>query len=151
MSKNFWDLKHVSSVTAIALLWEGKPAGKIVANWSDNPAGSVCTALVLIHEGPLASIVGDKFCGSIGKAGGYGYDKLSTAIEDALLRAKWHGGYDDKGDNLPHKVLSNEGKRVIDIAPVMGGTGNQREVFERLGYTWVSVIGWPCGGTLCRP
>ena len=46
--KNIHDFKHVKSVTAIALLKNGKPAGKIIANWSDNPAGSVCTACVML-------------------------------------------------------------------------------------------------------
>ena len=44
MEKNIYDCKHVKGVSAIALYKAGKPAGKIICNWSDNPAGTVCTA-----------------------------------------------------------------------------------------------------------
>jgi len=69
-----FDLKHVKSVSAIAILYEGKPSGRIIANWSDNPNGSVCTAMVGVWSGPLGEMPK-----AVGRAGGYGYDKISSA------------------------------------------------------------------------
>lgn len=70
-----FDMKHVKSVSATVILIDGRVAGRIVANWSDNPAGSVCTAVVMVWAGPLRDM---PVC--TGKAGGCGYDKLSAAI-----------------------------------------------------------------------
>lgn len=128
--KNIYDMKHVKSVTAVCLLKEGKSAGRIICNWSDNPAGSVCTAQVMLWDGVISAKIKEKtvkiegmepFKTSvvmIGKAGGYGYDKRSAAIE-AALRA---GG-------------------ILELLPVQGGSGNEREIFEAAGFTWVDVIG----------
>lgn len=93
--KNARDLKHCKSVSAIALLYKGENAGRIVANWSDNPNGSVCTASVTVWIGPLA--IEDKITVDLmgndteitqstrtAKAGGGGYCKLSHAIGGAL-------------------------------------------------------------------
>lgn len=53
----------------------------------------------------------------IGKAGGCGYDKLSSAIASALSR----GG-------------------ISDLIKVEGGAGNQENAFKEAGFDWVSVI-----------
>lgn len=82
LSKDAFDGRHVKSVTAWAILHNGEMAGRIVANWSDNPAGSVCTATVHIWGGPLEYLPAMS-----GKAGGYGYCKFSAAVYDALNRA----------------------------------------------------------------
>lgn len=69
--------------------------GKIIANWSDNPNGSVCTAQVFLHidsdkivpKQRSVDLMGTPTlldCPLIGKAGGGGYDKLSAAICYAL-------------------------------------------------------------------
>ena len=108
--KSAYEMKHTQSVTAIALFYEGDYAGKIVANWSDNPAGSVCTATMGVWKGPLSYMSGT------GKAGGGGYDKLSAAIADALMRAGLH-----------------------DQCPVGSGAGNQRQKLEELGYMYAEV------------
>ena len=123
-------MKHVKSVSAIALLKNGEYAGRIVCNWSDNPAGSVCTAYVSLdgydtHDestiGISSEIVIKRQWGQ-GKAGGYGYDKRSSAIANALMEL-----YDD------NDVCA------IDILKVYGGSGNEREIFEGAGYTWIEV------------
>jgi len=73
------ECKHAANVRAWALVWKGQPAGSLVANFSDNPNGSVCTATVRIYAGPLKDlpIV-------TGRAGGYGYDKFSAAVDAAM-------------------------------------------------------------------
>ena len=78
-------MKHCAGSTARAILFEGKPAGRLIANWSDNRAGAVCSASVVLWAGPLKDArhpkTGKEFnYGNIGKAGGYGYDKLSEAV-----------------------------------------------------------------------
>jgi len=79
------EMKHCAGSTAKAILFEGKPAGRLIANWSDNPAGTVCSASVILWAGPLKDMkhpkTGKEFnYGNVGKAGGYGYDKLSQAV-----------------------------------------------------------------------
>jgi hypothetical protein len=76
--KTIKDFKHVAGTTAKAILFNGKPAGRLIANWSDNPAGTVCTASVIIWAGELKDKKFDY--SNMGKAGGYGYDKLSQAV-----------------------------------------------------------------------
>lgn len=81
--KNIFDFKHVKGVKAWVLVHKGEMAGRIVANYSDNPCGSVCTAQVMFLKGPLHK---DEIPKSIplGRAGGYGYDKFSAAVGKSL-------------------------------------------------------------------
>lgn len=124
--KSAYDLKHVQGTTAVALMKNGKRAGKIVANWSDNPAGSVCTATVHINHG-------DESYQGTGRAGGYGYDKLSRAIWGALQNA-YTLYYDKEFENLRHKYTDLS--KVYEVEP---GSGNQRSVFESHGFDYVEV------------
>ena len=114
--KTVYDLKHVRSVTALVLLWNGTPAGKVVANYSDNPNGSVCTANVWVFEGPLA----ERLTLRTGVAGGCGYDKLSAAVYDCLTL----GGL-SRDEVLAHGLDS--------------GNGGTETYFRSLGYDiyWV--------------
>ena len=119
LSRSAFDCTHVRGVSAYVIIHPDYPrtvAGRIVANHSDNPNGSVCTATVHIFAGPLSAC---PF--TTGKAGGYGYDKLSAAVQDALDRAGW------------------EGKPKI---PPFGGDGMDAVArwFESFGYVCVSVI-----------
>lgn len=78
--KRVFDMSGPQSVTAYALIFEGKPAGRILANWSGS---GNCTASVYIFAGPLFEAQkGAKKLdfGNIGRAGGGGYDKLSSAV-----------------------------------------------------------------------
>lgn len=86
--KNIFDYKHVKSVSVLLLqdITTREIRGKIIANFSDNPNGSVCTAQIISYDhDPMneknAFIVSNP---CIGKAGGYGYDKLSSAVCRAL-------------------------------------------------------------------
>ena len=95
-TKNIFDYSHVKSVSAFALINidTAEIVGRIIANFSDNPAGSVCTAQIFFDHPKLVKktesyktefLKGQTFEKPlIGKAGGYGYDKLSSAICTAL-------------------------------------------------------------------
>jgi len=95
--KNIFDYKHVKSVRVYIL--QDKTTcgirGKIISNWSDNPNGSVCTTQIISYdhfESIIESSDGRKCYPlllenpSIGRAGGYGYDKESTALSETLMK-----------------------------------------------------------------
>lgn len=89
--RSAYDLSHVKSVRAFAILLNGEPVGKLVANFSDNPNGSVCTATLSIWKGPLANL--EK---TTATAGGYGYDKLTscmTQIVDGFYEGDVNEGF----------------------------------------------------------
>jgi hypothetical protein len=105
--KTAYDLNHVKSVSALALLFNGENAGRMVANYSDNPNGSVCTATVTAWKGPLKDRQG-----MTGRAGGYGYDKLSSAVFQALRKS----GIDTiKTDGETCKMFESLGYQVIEV------------------------------------
>lgn len=117
--KNIFDYSHVKGVRAWALMHKGKQAGKIVANFSDNPAGSVCTAQAIFWTGPLSHIknYGDVHGPFLGKAGGYGYDKFSAAVESSLRKQ----GINPKesmggcGDTAVKAFLEKHGYSVLEV------------------------------------
>ena len=132
--RNIFDYSHVKSVSAIALIdMKTKDcAGKIVANWSHSPNGSVCTAQVIVYDlekrglTPLreeVELIGEKTTLPrilIGKAGGYGHDKLSTAIVNAIRK---------NVDTVEHINFDGVGKEAV------------RTWFEnKLGITFIEVI-----------
>ena len=127
--KTAYDFKHVKGTTAIALIKDGVPAGKIVANWSDNPAGSVCTATIHVNR---IDGLNYHYTGT-GRAAGYGYDKLSGAIYQALREAYYETWDKDKKDLVRSYVNLS---LTFKVEP---GAGNQRSVFESLGYQYVEV------------
>lgn len=109
--KSAFECSHVKSVKAYAIMFKGENAGRIVANYSDNPNGSVCTCTVHFWLGPLK----DK-PGTTGRAGGYGYDKLSAAFEDAINRigvpiSEVHG----VGETAIEKWLNGHGYKTIKV------------------------------------
>jgi hypothetical protein len=95
-TKNIFDYKHVKSVSVQLLIdiKTGERVGKIISNWSDNPAGSVCTSQIILCNAETyglkrksSPVEGSSYVNYqllIGKAGGYGYDKLSSAICSAI-------------------------------------------------------------------
>lgn len=97
-NKNIFDYSHVKSVKAYILTDDANNMmGKIIANFSDNPAGSVCTAQIIIWSDsnfglkPKIKHYTSEFLKGqtfnaplIGKAGGYGYDKFSSAVASAI-------------------------------------------------------------------
>lgn len=117
LSRSAFDCKHVKSVHAWALMHPdtSRPmemAGKIIADFSDCRSGSVCTASIYIWTGPLK-----QDGGTTGKASGYGYDKFSAAVSDALNRAE-----------IKHSDMAGVGESAI------------RKFFESHGYTCIEVL-----------
>lgn len=114
-TKNIFDYSHVKQVSCFVLSdKETKEiTGKIIANWSDNPNGSVCTAQVILfnnrkyglEEKESKTRDGDYRPElAIDKAGGCGYDKLSAAIWYAMKKGfKDFGvgitGFDGRGES----------------------------------------------------
>lgn len=119
-AKSVFDMKHVKSVSAVCLLLNGRVAGRIVANWSDNPAGTVCTVRIGIQAGPFSEMPVVQ-----ARAGGFGYDKFSTACATALL-----------------SVLHKNNTELRKLAEKMDGAGESRVAafFQSFGYDYVSII-----------
>ena len=116
--KSALDMKHPKGTSVMVLLYKGEYAGRIIANWSDNPNGSVCTATVSIYDGPLNIKRYDEgldttWSHNTAKAGGYGYCKLSQAVGNAM----------GKGDEI--------GGRGISAV---------RDLFQENGYTFLEVL-----------
>ena len=109
------EMTHVRSVSAVALLYDGVPAGKIIANWSDNDSGSVCTAQICIHGGPFADMPITK-----GSASGCGYCKFSAAVDEAINKV-WPG-------NVERKSFSGAGDNAVEA------------FFKSYGYTYFSIL-----------
>jgi hypothetical protein len=115
MKKNIFDSKHVKGVKAWALLSNGEMAGKVVANYSDNPMGTVCSASVIIWSGQLKDkITNDGVC--IGKAGGYGYDKFSAACDSAIRKMGLNpGDMNGRGAENVKAFLEKNGYTVLEV------------------------------------
>jgi len=95
--KNIFDYKHVKSVSVYILQDKttNEIRGKIISNYSDNPNGSVCTTQIISydHRETVIKTSDDRRVyplvlenPSIGRAGGYGYDKESSALSQALMK-----------------------------------------------------------------
>jgi hypothetical protein len=105
--KSAMEMKHPKGTTVFVLLDDKKEyAGRIVANYSDNPSGTVCTATVQIFSKGTET----------GRAGGYGYDKLSAAIYQALKKLN------------------------IEPIKVRPGNGYTYEEFEAQGFTVIKAL-----------
>lgn len=109
--KHVLDTQGPKSVSAVALMKDGKLAGKIVANYSNNPNGSVCTAGVWIWDLPEPS----GYYGQ-GRAAGYGYCKFSSAVNQACRAL----GLDADFHAAGHSAVQS--------------------FFEEFGYTYVSIL-----------
>ena len=86
--KTIFDYKHVKSVSVLVLQDKTtrKIRGKIIANWSKNKFGPICTAQIISFDEkdqPRAFIVSDR---CIAKVDGYGeaFDRFSAAVAVAL-------------------------------------------------------------------
>lgn len=108
--KTAFEMPHVKAVKAWAMIFQGEMSGRIVANYSDNPNGSVCTATVGFWGGPLKDTNS-----STGRAGGYGYDKFSAAVSYALNKIGVKNDVDGRGDSSVKSLLGHLGYSVIEV------------------------------------
>ena len=76
------------------MLQDGKVAGRIITAWPNDGAGRVKVA-VMAWEGVLKD-----YNAMLGQAGGYGYDKESSAIQDAFDRHGFTTGQDLSGRGM---------------------------------------------------
>jgi hypothetical protein len=122
----------------------GEECGKILAYYTDNPAGAVCHARVILysHGWKVLGLDGSKGnADKDGIAGGYGYDKFSAAVADSLqkmglgctheemnIATFGNGTFGKESEEIKTKAR-NEIKKTGKI-PVYSGSGNVREAFE---------------------
>lgn len=141
MSKrSAFDTKAVQHVSAFAVLYRGKPAGRIVVGFPIGGSGmGAAIATVAIDSGPLANLGGGYALH--GSAGGCGYDKESAAVANAIGRGVEKGGpYIEpyvRGDEPRKRLTKAETARLIRRLTCAGGTGMSviEALMERLGYT----------------
>jgi hypothetical protein len=99
--------------------FDGAFAGRIVADFSDNPNGSVCTVSVRAWRGKLANNLVD---GTMdGRAGGCGYCKFSAAFDSAV-----------------RNNIKAQGIAMPDLHGA--GESSVRSFVESLGYQVIEVI-----------
>jgi len=110
-----FDLSHVKSVSAVALTFKGKFAGKIVANWGDGRGGYTCTLTVSVWKGPLCKDGNSNSATT--RAGGSGYDKFASALCEAM---------------------SQFGKSYEECSQI--DAGRAKESFESWGYKYLEVL-----------
>jgi hypothetical protein len=128
LARNAFDCSHVKSVNVWALTHPdhpGRTVGRIIANWSDNPMGSVVTATVHVFQGPLKFIPS-----TTGQAGGGGYCKLSAAISDGINRAR------ESADYISH-LSADEVTKLKELPSTGFGGGGHSAVakwFAQWGY-----------------
>jgi len=106
--RSAFEHKHVSSVKVWVLQdpATGKIAGRIVCNMSDNPAGSVHTATFNIWHTET-----QPYESGTGSARGYGYDKTSAALYDAIK---------ESGREIPDGFSGGDG-RVTEVVKAIWG------------------------------
>ena len=116
----------------------GEEAGKILAYYSDNPAGSVWHAKVILYFYGC-NILGIENNESMeGKAGGYGYDKFSAAVADSLHKQNLGLTHDqmskyvfrNSGDDINARKEQEEEIIASKKIPVYSGAGNVVEAFS---------------------
>ena len=107
--KTAYDCAPVKRVTAWALTFNGERAGKLVAAYGR----SRVTCTISAWLGPLKDY--EKMTGW---ASGYGYHKLSAAMEDALDRAKVplkHDSINGRGDSAMREFFEAQGYQVLEV------------------------------------
>lgn len=133
-----FDIDHgMDYVVSLQNKETGDQEGRILAYYTKS---GTCYAMVQIYAG--SSFDGAYHIGT-GSAGGYGYDKLSSAIADALDHAEIkRGPLDILAAMARHdgaKMTREEAAKVCKethYIPVYAGTGNQQEAF---GLYWCFV------------
>jgi len=108
---DFFKHPAVARVSAWLLVFDGKPAGKIIVAFPNDGAGIV-RASVSTFAGPLKDMEWTQ-----GTAGGYGYHKASAAVEDALMRAgiEHEDHFDGRGESEMRRYFESIGYQVWDV------------------------------------
>lgn len=110
--------KATGNISAYALLWQGKPVGRIVIKF-----GAAATAYVQIWGAPMSSA----------RATGYGYDKVSVAVMAAIARMNdWPSGQDEPA------LLAFA--RLQEARTHWNGSTRFTDAIERAGLTIANVI-----------
>jgi hypothetical protein len=101
----------VKRVSVYALMLEGDLVGRVIVAYPNDGAGIV-RASVAAWKGSLAGF--DRMNGS---AGGYGYDKRTTAVHDALYRAKVPGlvAFDGRGETCMEDAFKGMGYQLVSV------------------------------------
>ena len=131
MAREFDISNPVDYAAALINPETGTMDGKILAYYTKS---GTCYVALHLYAG---NILGIGYRSGKGKAGGYGYDKLSSAIADAVK---------DAGISLGDSILRGSAARFTGctftleqvreickrdtIIPVYAGSGNQRTAFE---------------------
>lgn len=105
-------------VTAQALLFNGQPVGRIVIKY-----GNAATAFVQIWGAPMATA----------RATGYGYDKASAAVMDAIGKL---AETPDERDAIACQAF----ERIKRIASDWKGGTRYASALEAAGFTIANVI-----------
>lgn len=106
------------NITAQALLFDGKPVGRIVIKH-----GAAATAYVQVWGASMASA----------RATGYGYDKASAAVMSAILALP---DAPDKADSL----ASDAHRKLVVAADYWNGGTRYATALENVGFTVCNVI-----------
>lgn len=131
--KSAFEMKFVKGCKAVALIHNGEYAGRIVANYSD---GGGVTATVGIWKGPLAEMPS-----TTGTAGGYGYDKFSAAILDALHRVQGKRYVSaPEGSKRMGSIKPAPDSDWLAIVPAaILDAGSPQRAFQAAGYIYAEV------------
>lgn len=128
--KSAFEMKFVKGCKAVALIHNGEYAGRIVANYSD---GGVVTATVGIWKGPLAEMPS-----TTGQASGYGYDKFSAAVLDALHRVQ--GKRYVSAPKGPRKIQPAPDSDWLALVPAaILNAGSPERAFQAAGYVYSEI------------
>ena len=145
-NKNFFDITG-ETPNAWSLMRAGDVCGRVLVKYTKSG-----TAYCLFQFW-----VKGKWVSSVGKAGGYGYDKASAALADAIQKTGVisTGAHDEKAawtfqnsnelgkrKEFAEFLDLQRSKEIPEIIPVYGGTGmnSAKKAFEAVGFTVIDTI-----------
>ena len=106
------------NVSAYALIFGGEPVGRVVVKY-----GNAATAYVQVWGAPMATA----------RATGYGYDKESHAVIDAIKRF-------DPSEAPAHAHGALAWMRARSTAEAWNGSTHWHDALEAAGFTVATVI-----------
>jgi len=130
-AKCYRDFENAKGNLAICLLKDGKWAGRILGFWSKS---SSWTSIIFLH--------GDDTSYRTGKAGGYGYDKLSASIADSARQmVEDNGKFHHIGDSVYKWEARPETLEMLKKIGSLGGVGVDSiiSVLEENGFQAIRI------------